>query len=441
MIGPIDIFFSHHTDSCGDIVKELADKLDSSYEITSWYAQRDIRGAQNYTKILPEAIANCTLFVLLLNEFSLKSRQVAREINIAIDKSKPILIVNLDGSPIGEDIVYVSAVDSQIVYIEEVNNTVLVQKIAHKIFEWFQADENSSERFADYTLTNYKLDWEVNDLEFFGDEGERARINLQHQFIYKFAKEEYDKLLSNISDAKFLDVGCNTGAQTKMFLEDKNLKYYIGIDREEAALKEAANTFPHGRFYLCDCEAEDFSDTLSQIEKELGISGFDVINVSMLLLHTKKPDILVDILSEHLSDNGQLIILDIDDGFNIAYPDPNGIFEKAIHLCFKTEYSGYRHSGRAINKFLSDVDLQDIKLHKIGLSNIGMSRKEREEFFDIYFWFILDDLKKMHESNVKDAFLKADYDWLKSNYVSMKNYFKKRDFFFNLGFVLYSAKN
>lgn len=440
MLGPIDIFFSHHTDSCGDIVKELADKIESSYEKTSWYAQRDIKGAQNYTKILPEAIGNCKLFVLLLNEFSLQSRQVAREINIAMAKLKPILIVNLDNSPLDEDIVYVSAADSQVVFIEETNRSVLIQKIGYKIIEWFQNNDDASDKLADYSFTKYKLSWDVNDLAFFGDEGERARIDLQHQFIYNFAKDEYDKLLSDFSDASFLDVGCNTGVQSKMFLEEKNIKNYIGIDREEAALTEATNTFPDGFFYLCDCESEDFSDRLSEIEQELGISGFDIINVSMLLLHTKKPDILIDVLSAHLSDNGQIIILDIDDGFNIAYPDPDGMFEKAIQLCFKTEYSGFRHSGRAINKFLSDIDLHDIKLHKIGLSTIGMSRKEREAFFDIYFWFILDDLKKMHESNIKDAFLKADYEWFKDNYATMKNCFKKRDFFFNLGFVLYSAR-
>ncbi len=439
MIGSIDVFFSHHTDSCGEIVKELSEKLESSYQITSWYAQRDIKGAQNYTKILPEAIANCKLFVLLLNEFSLKSRQVAREINIAMDKSKPILIVNLDNSPL-QDIVYVSAADSQVVSIEETNCSLLVQKIGCLIIEWFQDNGDMSDRLADYSFTKYKLSWDVNDLNFYGDEGERARIDLQHRFIYKFAKDEYEKLLADISCASFLDVGCNTGLQSKMFLEGKPFKYYIGIDREEAALTEAANTFPNGYFYLCDCESEDFSDRLSEIKKDLNISGFDIINVSMLLLHTKHPDILIDVLSTHLSDRGQLIILDIDDGFNIAYPDPDGMFEKAIQLCFKTEYSGFRHSGRAINKFLNDTDLSDIKLHKIGLSTIGMSRQEREAFFDIYFWFILDDLKKMHESNTRDNFLKADYEWFKNNYATMKNCFKKRDFFFNLGFVLYSAQ-
>ena len=159
----------------------------------------------------------------------------------------------------------------------------------------------------------------------------------------------------------------------------------------------------------------------------------------MLLLHTKNPAILIDVLSSHLSENGKLIILDIDDGFNIAYPDPQGMFDKAIQLCFKTEYSGFRHSGRAINKFLSDTELNNIKLHKIGLSSIGMSRKEKDEFFDIYFWFVLDDLQKMSEENPNDKILALDYKWMKNNYAKMKNQFKSRGFFFNLGFVLYSA--
>ena len=92
-----------------------------------------------------------------------------------------------------------------------------------------------------------------------------------------------------------------------MFLEDKPHIHYIGIDREEAALKQAKEEFPEGHTYACDCEAEDFDNKLTQIEEDLGIEGFDFINLSMVLLHTKNPAILIDVLSDHLSENGVII--------------------------------------------------------------------------------------------------------------------------------------
>lgn len=440
MNNPIDVFFSYHTDSCADLVQELATTLESpDINIGCWYAKRDIKATQNYTAVIPQAIKECKLFVLLLNKFSMNSNQVMREANIASTKT-PIMIIRLDDCSLEDNsIVYISSAASQVATINESNRSILVQKICDNIIEWFKENDK---RFAEYKGsedTKYKPSWDTNELKFFGDEGERVRIDVQHQFVYKFAKDEYDKLLPDLSSSSFLDIGCNTGVQSKMFLWDKTVKHYIGIDREQEALEQAKLTFPDGHMYLCDCEAEDFSDKLYEIEEELNISGFDVINVSMLLLHTKNPAILIDVLSSHLSENGKLIILDIDDGFNIAYPDPQGMFDKAIQLCFKTEYSGFRHSGRAINKFLSDTELNNIKLHKIGLSSIGMSRKEKDEFFDIYFWFVLDDLQKMSEENPNDKILALDYKWMKNNYAKMKNQFKSRGFFFNLGFVLYSA--
>ncbi len=435
-----DIFFSYHTDSSVSIVQETAKTLEA-FDIRSWFAKRDIKATQNYTNVIPDAIDACKLFVLILNKYSMKSTQVTREVNIAMDKFKPILIINIDNSPLSDNsIVYVSAASSQVVTVTESNRSVMAQKICQNIIEWFRDNDNNVSGYDNTSLTKYKMAWDVNSLEFYGDEGERHRIETQHRFVHAFAKDVYENLLFNVSDASFLDVGCNTGVQVKMFLENKPIKYYVGIDREKAALEQAALTFPNGHLYLCDCEAEDFSERLTAIERELGIDGFDFINLSLILLHTKNPSILIDVLSDHLAENGQMIILDIDDGFNVAYPDPEGMFEKAIQLCFKTEYSGFRHCGRAINKFLSDTDMNNITLHKIGLSSIGMSRKEKEDFYDVYFWFILDDLRKMNAENPSDAFIKADYEWLKENYGTMKNCFKKRDFFFSLGFVIYSAQ-
>jgi SAM-dependent methyltransferase len=225
-----------------------------------------------------------------------------------------------------------------------------------------------------------------------------------------------------------------------MFLADKPHIRYVGVDRENAALEYGREMFPDAHFYHLDCETEDFSDQLTSIEDELGIDGFDYINISMLLLHLHRPSELLDTLSNHLAEDGQIIVLDIDDGFNIAYPDPKGYFKKAVDICFQLEYSGYRHCGRTVYKMFSDVDLRDVRLHRIGLSTVEMNRREKDEFYEIYFSFILDDLRKMHEEFPNNKFVETDLKWLEENYKDMKLEFKKKDFFFTLGFVLFTAK-
>lgn len=439
MSGAIDVFFSYHTESSVAVVEKVAHML-AAYDISSWYAKRDVQIAQNYAKVIPGAIHDSKLFVLMLNRHSMDSEQVNREVNIAMDMKKRILIINLDGTDCHKDsIIYVSAVSSQMNFVTETNPHILAQNICQTILDWF-AKNNEGLHFEGANSAKRKTSWDTTDLAFFGDEGERARMVMQRRFVYDFAKDTYDALLTPLADFTFLDVGCNTGEQSKMFLEGKSVGHYVGVDREQAALDQAQANFPDGCMYLCDCEAADFSGRLSAIEQELGIDGFDVINVSMVLLHTKEPSILIDVLSDHLAEEGKIIVLDIDDGFNIAHPDPDGLFAKAVQMCFATEYSGFRHCGRAVNKFLVDADLHSITLHRNGLSCIGMSRKDREALFDIYFWFVLDDLKKMHEESPLDKMAQADYEWMRDHYASMKNAFKKKEFFFNLGFVLYSAE-
>ena len=88
---------------------------------------------------------------------------------------------------------------------------------------------------------------------------------------------------------------------------------------------------------------------------------------------------------------------------------------------------------------MNDLGLSDIRLHKTGLSTVGMSRREKESFFDIYFWIILDDLRKMHASLPDSALIKSDLEWIEENYDEMRMIFKKKSFFFRLGFMLFSA--
>lgn len=429
-----DVFLSHHSDSCKDLSAEVSAIL-KGCDIFGWYAERDIAATQNYTEKIIAAIRECKLFVLLLNKYSNQSKHVLREVNIAMSNSKPILIIHLDDCIPCDAIAYVSAI-SQIVKVRGENDAIIAQQIGKEICDWL----NQGAEVSVASRKGYKTSWDGNDLAFYGDEGERNRINHQHHFIYQFAHDIYEKLLSGANNASFLDVGCNTGEQSMMFVsESSGVKHYIGIDREEKALEKGRELYPNAHFYAADCEAEEFSEKLSSIEEELGIDGFDFINVSMLLLHTKDPNALMDVLSSHLSENGQIIVLDIDDGFNVAYPDPKGTFKKAIDMCFETEYSGYRHCGRTIYKCLNDMCLNDICLHRVGLSTVGMSRSEKERFFDIYFWFILDDLRKMNSEQPLNKFIKTDLDWMEANYKEMKMEFKKKDFFFNLGLVLLSA--
>jgi len=59
--------------------------------ITSWMAPESIPGGSNYMEVIPRAIADCKIFVLILSESSQKSKWVPKEIEQALNNNLIII--------------------------------------------------------------------------------------------------------------------------------------------------------------------------------------------------------------------------------------------------------------------------------------------------------------------------------------------------------------
>ena len=159
----------------------------------------------------------------------------------------------------------------------------------------------------------------------------------------------------------------------------------------------------------------------------------------MLLLHLKNPFKLLKILRNYLSIDGVLFIKDIDDGLNIAYPDEKNDFKRVIDMCNTLDTSGHRHCGREIYTSLKRTGYQNVTLKKNGLNSIEMDFEEREALFDTYFSFILEDAEIMTKRHPDNINAKKNYEWLKDNYEDLEQRFLDSNFYFNLGFMIFTA--
>lgn len=81
-----------------------------------------------------------------------------------------------------------------------------------------------------------------------------------------------------------------------------------------------------------------------------------------------------------LSEDGIIIIRDIDDGLNFAFPDDENVFERIYKICDENETSGLRRNGRRIYTNLVLAGFRNITLEKEGLSSIGMTYDEKMTF-------------------------------------------------------------
>lgn len=74
------------------------------------------------------------------------------------------------------------------------------------------------------------------------------------------------------------------------------------------------------------------------------------------------------------------------------------------------------------------------------MSTVGMDLDEREAFFDVYFSFVLSDCGLMMKKYPNDKSYAEDYQWLSSQYDELEEAFYQDNFFFNIGFVTYTAE-
>ena len=79
----IDVFISHHTKSSLNIVKAIANRLESR-GIRCWYAPRDTEGV--YADNIFQAIKSCRVFLLILNKHASESFDVISEINCGVQR-------------------------------------------------------------------------------------------------------------------------------------------------------------------------------------------------------------------------------------------------------------------------------------------------------------------------------------------------------------------
>jgi len=275
-------------------------------------------------------------------------------------------------------------------------------------------------------------------------EFEKRRLATQQRLIEAFDKSTYDSVVQGANSLRVLDLGSNAGdlAMGRFGGTEKLLKY-LGIDCDGGAVSSGNERFGKAGqilFLQSDLESDACEESIRLGSEELGISDYNVAHLSMILLHLKNPYPVLKTVRRHLSPDGVVIVRDIDDGLNLAYPDDDGSFARVVGICGRNETSGYRKSGRQVYTLLRHAGFRNVQLERVILSTCGMDFDAREAFFNVYFSFVLDDLRIMKERHPTDDRINADYEWFSSQYDTLAEKFQDESFFFSLGFMLFTAR-
>lgn len=431
----IDVFISYEHTS-----KAIADNICAileRYKIRCWYAPRDVIG--DYATSIVEAIDKAKIFVVVLDGNSSNSVHVLNEVEIAykriIDGDSKIAImpfrVNTDelSKAMEYYIKRMHWIDASSKDLD-----VAILELKNKIESIIGVKNEEEEIKETSRVENHYFNAE--------DEKEFKRLSIQQKLVKNFDNEVYLKAIEQYDCLDVLDVGSNNGDLIIDRLgNSEKLNTLIGIEFDKDTVAIANNKYKKSNieFYQGDAESEQLENVLEDACTIHHVEKFNVINISMLILHLKNPYKMLKIIRKFLSSDGTLIIKDIDDGLNLAYPDPDKIFKKTIDICSMSELSGYRHSGRQIYSFLKKAGFKKINLVKTGLSTINMDYEQKEALFNTYFSFILDDIRILKGKYPEDKSYADAYRFLDSVYEKLEEDFQSEEFFFSLGFMLFTA--
>ena len=98
-----DVFISYDENSAGDIVRQISETLERG-GISCWYAGRDMEKGE-LRGVVTEAIEDCRIFLLLLNENALKSAYVQTEVALVVrgfddGKARNRIALRTDNAPV-----------------------------------------------------------------------------------------------------------------------------------------------------------------------------------------------------------------------------------------------------------------------------------------------------------------------------------------------------
>ena len=269
-----------------------------------------------------------------------------------------------------------------------------------------------------------------------GEEEDR-RLQLQNHAVRYFDESVYRRVFGQYAAPRILDVGCGNGDMITYMTDESPACTIWGIDIVKRQIELAAERHPEGHFHVLDIEQDCFLEEMHDHMGAEGISGFDVINCSMVLMHLADPVGALKKLKSILADGGTLIVREVDDGIQRAFPDPENRFGKLLDIIAGDNRLGDRHCGRKVYSYLKNAGFSLVRLEKEGLSNISIP--DRKLLYEMAIPAFFDYMKSRTENEPDNTEYRKAYEWYAANLDEISKSFEREDFFISLGFMSFTA--
>lgn len=262
-----------------------------------------------------------------------------------------------------------------------------------------------------------------NTENVFEDSREIDRLALQNDILRNAQMPVLERVFSDFKAPTVLDIGCNNGAETYRRFSGFGPSAVIGIEISPSLVESASEKYGSSvfSFFVCSAEDERFLQNITGIMASKGISSFDIIHISLVLLHLKNPAVLLKKLRLLLSEHGKIIIIEPDDSQMISEGDESGTVRGFMKLMSYDPFAGNRFMCHRISGYLNNAGYKNIEDIPVSVSAEAGNRKLCTDIYNMYFTFMEEDARLLANDTVHGKWADSASEWLDSNRDKLKS--------------------
>ena len=274
-------------------------------------------------------------------------------------------------------------------------------------------------------------------MNIFDTDYEIERLNAQEELLWKAQLPFYSGFL-NGEDMMILDIGCSDGYKTVKEFDRDNVRKVLALDSAPEAVSKAKANCGNEKFCfeMGNVEDADFEDRLIDLMKKYDIEAFDVVHLSLVVLHLKDPVRVLSILKKYIGKGGRIVIVEADD--DKATLSPDDYYLRKYNSLLKIDpYMGNRECANNMYIWLNQAGYHNIKDSYAFVQSGDMETKK--VMFDIYFSSLPADFEDLCIDDPSNEDYRMAKDWLDENIDDIYEYLLHEATVFSFGVSIFEG--
>ena len=257
----------------------------------------------------------------------------------------------------------------------------------------------------------------------FKDKKEIKRLHIQNRLLSEYEEPIFDHLLAGKCGVSVLDIGSNDGMKTKERFSRDEVSKVIGLEYNAELARKAQKVYGNEKFsfYPFDVEEMGFPEKLRSLMEEKKIEGFDVIYLSLVLMHLSDMKKIIVQIYPFLKDDGHIVIVEANDENSVLSPDKEGLLAEYLDILKKDKYSGNREAGKIVGELLEDIGYENIHVWCESISAGAGEKEKKKDIFITFFSYLPEDVEILLEEEPEQEDYLAWAEWINCNYKKLRH--------------------